>query len=146
MSRLKLQMPETYLFSTTIDVRITDINYGNHLANDSLLSIIHEARVRFLNHFGYTELNIEGIGIMMADVVIIYKTQSYYGDSLKIEIGIGDISKKSCDLFYRITKEDDKVVALCKTTIVFFDYQTQKPARMSERFIEKLNLPRNHTE
>ena len=145
MSRLKLQMPETYLFSTTIDVRITDLNYGNHLANDSLLSIIHEARVRFLNHFGYTELDIEGIGIMMADVVIIYKTQSYYGDSLKIEVGIGDISKKSCDLFYRITKKDDKVVALCKTTIVFFDYQTQKPAHLPMQFLEKIS-PRNHTE
>ena len=64
MARIKLHMPETYLFSTNIDVRITDLNYGNHLANDSLLSIIHEARVRFLNHFGYTELDIEGIGLV----------------------------------------------------------------------------------
>jgi acyl-CoA thioester hydrolase len=138
MSRIKLQMPETYQFSTTIDVRITDLNYGNHLANDSLLSIIHEARVRFLKYFGYSELDIEGIGIMMADVVIIYKSQSYYGDMLKIEVGIGDISKKSCDFFYRVTKDGDKVVALCKTAIVFFDYQIQKPARIPTNFLIKI--------
>jgi YbgC/YbaW family acyl-CoA thioester hydrolase len=131
-------MPETYQFSTTIDVRITDLNYGNHLANDSLLSIIHEARVRFLKYFGYSELDIEGIGIMMADVVIIYKSQSYYGDMLKIEVGIGDISKKSCDFFYRVTKDGDKVVALCKTAIVFFDYQIQKPARIPTNFLIKI--------
>jgi len=142
MPRLKLQMPETYLFATTIEVRITDLNYGNHLANDALLSIIHEARVRFLNHFGYTELDIEGIGIMMADVVIIYKSQSFYGDSLLIEVGVGEISKKSCDLFYRVTKDNNKVVAFCKTSIVFFDYQSQKPARIPEPFLEKMNLPR----
>jgi len=138
MSRIKLQMPETYLFSTTIDVRITDLNYGNHLANDSLLSIIHEARVRFLKHYNYTELDIEGIGIMMADVVILYKSQSYYGDHLKIEMGVGDISKKSCDFFYRITKNGDKVVALCKTAIVFFDYQSQKPAHVPPNFLKKI--------
>ncbi len=138
MARIKLQMPENYQFSTTIDVRITDLNYANHLANDSLLSIIHEARVRFLNHLGYTEIDIEGIGIMMADVVIIYKSQSYYGDSLNIEVGVGEISKKSCDLHYRITKDEDKVVALCKTAIVFFDFQTQKPVRIPEPFLEKI--------
>ena len=139
MARTKLQMPESYLFSTSIDIRITDLNYGNHLANDSLLSIIHETRVRFLNHFGYTELDIEGIGIMMADVVIIYKSQAYYGESLTIEVGTGDISKKSCDLFYRVTKGNDKIVAFCKTTIVFFDYQIQKPANIPSKFLEKIN-------
>jgi len=140
MSRIKLQMPDVYLFSTTIDVRITDLNYGNHLANDSLLSIIHEARVRFLNHFGYTEIDIAGIGIMMADVVIIYKSQSYYGESLKIEVGVGDISKKSCDFYYRVTKKGDKVVALCKTAIVFFNYKTQKPAHIPSKFLERINI------
>ena len=134
MSRVKLQMPENYLFSTSIDVRITDLNYGNHLANDSLLSIIHEARVRFLNNFGYSEKDVEGIGIMMADSVIIYKSQSFYGDTLKIEIGVEDISKKSCDFYYRISKDEEKVVALCKTAIVFFDYQSQKPASIPDAF------------
>lgn len=146
MARIKLQMPENYLFTTTLPVRITDINYGNHLANDSLLSIVHEARVQFLNHYGYSELDIEGVGIMVADSVIIYKSQSYYGDSLTIEVGVADISKKSCDLYYRIKKEDDKVVALCKTAIVFFDYQSQKPARIPIPFIEILNLPQNKSE
>jgi len=140
MSRIKLQMPESFQFSTTIDVRITDLNYGNHLANDSLLSIIHEVRVRFLNHLGYTELDIEGIGIMMADSVIIYKSQSYYGDTLKIEVGVGDISKKSCDFYYRFTKNNEKVVALCKTAIVFFDYETQKPAQIPLGFLERIKL------
>jgi acyl-CoA thioesterase FadM len=114
MARIKLQMPDNYQFATTIDVRITDLNYGNHLANDSLLSIIHEARVRFLNNFGYSEIDVEGFGIMMADSVIIYKSQSYYGDSF-----------------------------LCKTAIVFYDYHSQKPARIPEPFLEKILLRRN---
>ena len=139
MARLKLNMPEKYLFSTTIDIRITDINYGNHLGNDSLLSIIHEARMRFLASLGYSEMDIEGAGTMMADVAIIYKSQAFYGDTLRIEVGIGDISRKSCDFYYRITKESDKIVALSKTAIVFFDFVSQKPVRIPEAFLKKVS-------
>jgi YbgC/YbaW family acyl-CoA thioester hydrolase len=139
MARIKLQMPENFLFTTQISVRITDINYGNHLGNDSLLSIIHEARMRFLKSMNYSEDNVEGMGIMLADAAIVYKSQAFYGDELTIEIGVGEISKKSCDLYYRITKTDDKVVALSKTSIVFYDYQSQKPVRIPNGFLRKLN-------
>ena len=133
-------MPERYLFSTEIPVRITDLNYGRHLGNDALLSIIHEARVRFLSHFNYTESDIEGVGIMMADVAIIYKYQSYYGDRLTIRIGIDDVSKKSCDFYYYISNQADKVVALCKTAIVFYDYQLQKPVNIPAGFLAKIRM------
>lgn len=138
MPRTKLQMPDQYQFSTQINVRITDLNYANHLANDSLLSLLHEARVRFLDSYGYSEIDIEGVSTMMADAVIIYKSQGFYGDSLTIEIGMGDISKKSCDLYYRITKPDQKVVALCKTAIVFYDFQNQKPVPIPSEFVAKV--------
>ena len=132
-------MPEKYLFSTQIPVRITDLNYGNHLGNDALLSIIHEARVRFLASYGYSEANIENVGIMMADAVIIYKSQAFYGDMLSIQIGIDDLSKKSCDFYYLIGNQAEKIVALCKTAIVFFDYHLQKPALIPTKFLEKIN-------
>ena len=139
MARIKIQMPDKYLFTTQIKVRITDINYGNHLGNDSLLSIIHEARMRFLKSINYSEDNVEGMVIMLADAAIIYKSQAFYGDELTIEIGISEISKKSCDLYYHVTKADNKTVALCKTAIVFYDYKNQKPARIPAGFLEKLD-------
>jgi acyl-CoA thioesterase FadM len=114
------------------------LNYGNHLGNDSLLSIIHESRVRFLVSYGYTEADIEGLGTMMADVVIIYKTQGHYGDLLNVEIAVDDIAKKSCDFYYRITNQAAKVVALCKTAIVFYDYTSQKPAHIPQAFVDKI--------
>lgn len=138
MARIKLDMPETYIFSTVIEIRITDINYGNHLGNDALLSIIHEARVRFLSSMGYSESNVEGVGIIMGDVAIIYKSEAHYGDHLVIEINIGEFSRKSCDFFYRISnKNNDRLIALCKTGIVFFDYLIKKPVPIPAGFIEK---------
>ena len=138
MPRIKLAMPQDYIFQTKIKIRISDINYGNHLANDAVLSIVHEARLRFLDSLGYTELDVEGSGIIMGDVAIVYKSQAYYGDTLLIEIAVGELSRKSCDFFYRITKDDGKVVALCKTGIVFFDYKQSKPVSIPEEFVAQV--------
>ncbi|WP_255669390.1 hypothetical protein [Myroides oncorhynchi] len=43
MARVKLNLPTEFIFETKIPVRITDLNYGNHLGNDKLLSISHAA-------------------------------------------------------------------------------------------------------
>lgn len=70
MAKIKIELPNRFSFSTLIPVRITDINYGGHVGNDTVLSILHEARVQFLNHFGYQELNESGVGLIMKDVAI----------------------------------------------------------------------------
>jgi len=143
MARIKIEIPEKFLFQTEISVRITEINYGGHLGNDSLLSIIHESRVRFLKHLGYSEKDVEGNGIIMTDAAIQYKAESFYGDVLLIEVGVIDFSKIGCDIFYRITNSDTKKeIALAKTGIVFYDYKNKKVVSVPEKFklrIESLN-------
>ena len=65
MARLNLQFPEDqYCFSTQLTVRITDINAANHLANDSMISMISEARARFLFAYGVPETRQDGSGII----------------------------------------------------------------------------------
>jgi acyl-CoA thioester hydrolase len=140
MARLKLIMPENYLFSTEIDVRISDINYGGHLANDAVLSIIHEARLRFLSANGYSEKNIEGAGLIMADASIVYKSEAFYGDHLKIEVALGDISRLGFDIYYRLKNtKTDKDVAHVKTSMAFFSYDLHKIISAPEKFIRKFS-------
>lgn len=136
MPRIKLELPDKLIFSTEIAVRITDINYGGHLGNDSILSIVQEARVRFLNEYNYTEKNVEGLGIIMTDCAITYKSESFYGDVLEIKIGVKDFFKYGCDIYYQITnKETAKEVAIVKTGIMFFDYEKRKRTRVPENFL-----------
>ena len=73
MARVTIDVPEQFPFSTDIPVRISDINYNNHLGHDSVIALIHEARVRFLNTHGFTELDIDGFGLVMIDLVVLYK-------------------------------------------------------------------------
>jgi acyl-CoA thioesterase FadM len=125
MARIKLELPTEFTFRTTLTVRVTDLNYGNHLGNDALLGLIHEARVRFLAALGYSELDVEGVGILMADCAIIYKAQGQLGDALTVAVAVGEFGRVGCDLFYLLTRADGTELARAKTGIVFFDYQEQ---------------------
>jgi len=135
MPRLKLDLPSKFHFSTEIPLRISDINYNNHLGNDTVLSLIHEARVRFWNSRGYTELDIEGTGTIMSDVAIIYKSEAFYGDVLRIDIAITDLQRVGFDFVYLVTNaKTSKEVARAKTGIVFFDYNERKVVNIPEKF------------
>jgi acyl-CoA thioester hydrolase len=138
MARIKIRLPEEVIFSTTLNIRITDINYGGHLGNDSVLSLIHEARVRFLNSHGFSEQNVDGVGIIMTDSVIVYSSESFYGDEIKFDIAIDDITNTGCDIYYHMTNnKSGKEVAKVKTGIVFFNYENKKVTRTPELFLEK---------
>jgi len=139
MARIKIALPEKFIFKTEIPVRITDINYGGHLGNDSLLSIIHEARVRFLKHLEYSESNVEGNGIIMIDAGVQYKSEGFYGDELLVEVAVSDFTGIGCDFVYRLTnKESNKEIATVKTGIVFFDYEKRKTAPVPIEFKKKI--------
>ena len=126
MARIKLELPEKFAVTATIPVRITDLNYGNHLGNDALLSIIHEARMQFLQHYGYTELDFAGTSLIMAEVAIVYKGEGFYGDVLTIEMAAADISKYGFDILYKLSNQNGKAVAEAKTGMLCFDYNARK--------------------
>jgi len=141
MGRVKLQVPENQIAVITIPVRITDINYGNHLGNDAFVSIIHEARMQWLHQYGYTELNIEGTGLILADLVVEFKNESFYGDNVEVTIAAGEISKVSFELYYQLeTRRNNEqvILALAKTGMVCYDYTAKKITTVTEKIRDVL--------
>jgi acyl-CoA thioester hydrolase len=139
---MKIKIPDIIepCYSTNLQVRIYDINYGNHLSNDSLISLVHEARVRFMKNYGFTELNIGGVGILLTNLIVNYKAEAFYGDSLDIHIGIGDVSKSSVDIHYELKLANSvKEIARVVTTITFFDYSKSKVVLIPEVFMSIIN-------
>ena len=60
MARIQVDLPEKFLFTTEITVRASDLNYGNHVGHDTILTLMQEARVKFYNTLGYkNELNLK---------------------------------------------------------------------------------------
>lgn len=139
MSIFKVPSITTSIFNTTLEPRIYDINYGNHLGHDSLISLLHEARMRFLKQLGYSELNIEGLGILVTNLVVNYLGEAFYGDKLTINIGLGDVSKTSIDIIYEV-KNDEKAIEVARalTTITFYDYTRKRVAKIPQGFLTKV--------
>jgi YbgC/YbaW family acyl-CoA thioester hydrolase len=134
MPRLKIDLPAKNLVTVSIPVRITDINYGNHVGNNAIVEIIHEARVQFLQKHGFTELNVAGIALIMSELLVDYKNESFYGDVLEVNIFIGEITRVSFELFYQIstTRKEKKItIALAKTGMVSYNYETKKVTAVS---------------
>jgi acyl-CoA thioester hydrolase len=143
MARIKIELPASFNFTTIIPVRITDINYGGHVGNDTVLSIIHEARLQFLQHYGYTEMDLGGIGMIMSDVGIEFKNELFYGDALKASVAIAEISKVSFALYYKLEKAKDDhwlLVAAARTGMVCYNYTTKKIAPFPETAREKFTV------
>ena len=132
MPKINLQELDRYLYSVEIPVRITDINYGGHLGNDSMASIIHEARFRFVQQSGFKN-EIEA-GIILKDICILFKAEVFSDDKLTISIALGEISKCSLRMFYKVTNFQGGTVALAETGIAFIDYSTKKSSSVPEKF------------
>lgn len=141
MARIEIQLPKKFIFQTEIVVRVSDLNYGNHVGNDSVLTLMQEARTLFYRSMGFeSEVRLEGmIGQIVSDAAIVYKAESFLGDTLKVEIAVGDLNKYGFDLYYKITNNaTGKEVAHGKTGIVCFDYSKRKMASVPEKLVEKL--------
>jgi acyl-CoA thioesterase FadM len=122
-----LEPLEHYPFETEIVVRVTDINFAGHLANDRLLSLIQEARVAFLARHDFTELDCGGVALTIADAIIVYRGEAFAGDLLKFEVAAGEPTSHGFRFFYRVTRISDGAdIALVENGLVCFDYKERK--------------------
>ncbi|EQM78428.1 thioesterase family protein [Pseudomonas stutzeri] len=139
MARLTLQFPEDqFCFSTQLTVRITDINAGNHLANDSMISMISEARARFLFAYGIAETSKDGSGIIVTDLATTYKAEAHARDALLFEVGVMDFNPYGGDITFRITRPaDGTLIAMAKSGFVFYNYLESRVVRMPVEFEAK---------
>ena len=142
MARIRIELPEKSIFQTSIPVRITDLNYGGHVGNDTILSIIHEARVQFLKQEGYSELNVEGASLIMSDAGVEYKSELFYGDTILVSVSIAEFSRVGFDLYYKLEKKSESdllLVAAAKTGMLFFNYEQRKVVSMPEAFRKRFS-------
>jgi acyl-CoA thioesterase FadM len=141
MARLTLEFPEDqFCYSTHLTVRVTDINAANHLGNDSMISMISEARARFLFEFGIEETQEDGTGIIVTDLATTYRAEAHARDQLLFEVGVMDFNTYGGDITFRITRPADGVlVAMAKSGFVFFNYTLGKVVQMPTNFSGKFS-------
>ena len=140
MARIIIDLPSHFIFSTELPIYIGHINNAQHLDNAALLTLVSEARVRFFRALGYEELDVEGVGIVVADAAIQYKSEAFHGETMVIDMGADDFNKYGCDLVWRLSdKASGREVARGKHGILFFDYAVRKVSTVPPAFVAKVS-------
>ena len=141
MPKTRLLLPERFTFSVAIPVRITDLNYAGHVGNDSILSLIHEIRVQFLRHHGYSEIDLAGAGLIMTDVAIEFKSEIFYGDIILASVVAAEFSRVGFEIYYKLEKkveEKSQSVAFARTAMICYDYSAKKIVSVPKEVCTKL--------
>ena len=139
MARISVGRVERPLFETQLPIQVGDVNYGGHLANDAVLRLCHEARMRWLAALGWRETDAGGAGLIMADAAVQYLAQGYHGDVLRIGMGAAEVGGSGFALLYELTRVSDGLtLARVQTGMVCFDYARGRVCRMPEALKRRL--------
>jgi acyl-CoA thioesterase FadM len=135
MARVQIEHPKLLDYSTEIPVMVRDINAAGHLANDALFAMLHEARLRWLVGHGWTEADVEGVAIILADAAAIYTREGFWGMRLRVDLAVSEVRTRSFDLVYVVTDVASGLeIARAKHGAVFFDHAKKLPAAMPDAF------------
>jgi len=130
----------TPLYNCGLQVRVSDLNYGNHLGNDAILAYFHEIRVQWLSHNQLSEQDVGGCGLIMTGANIDYLQQGHLHQKLTLSLSVKNISKARFTLVYKLKVQQLGVlIATGETHMGCFDYQRQKAARMPQGLLDILS-------
>jgi 4-hydroxybenzoyl-CoA thioesterase len=139
VSRIHISLPERFAFATELALYIGHINYGGHLDNALLLTLVSEARVRYFKSLGYTELDVEGCGIVLADAAVQYRSEAFHGETMLVEMAPAGFHARGFDLVWRMSDRDSaREVARGKSGILFFDYALRKVMAAPAAFLRRV--------
>jgi acyl-CoA thioesterase FadM len=142
MPRVEIDLPETFLFGTDLPIRVADLNYGNHLGNDRVLSLAQEVRVLWLRSHGLSELDVGGAGLILADAAVVYRAEGRLGMVLRAELGVGEVRTRSVELVHRFTDlATGAEIARARTGVLCFDYAARKVVHLTPALRRALGLP-----
>ena len=140
MPRVKVTSPDHFLFSMERTVGISDVNYAKHLDSVAMVQILHEARLQFLASLGFTEANVFGLGMVVTDLAIDYRSESFSGDQLIIDVGVDDFNRYGFDIALQVTNSAlETVVCQAKIGVVFFDFDKHQITEVPPAFLAILN-------
>ena len=126
-------MPQ-HNFSIPLRVRVSDLNYGNHVGYQNYFSFFQEARIAYLKQVGFSELDLGDCGIIVAEANCKYKRELYLNDAITVTCAVTKLKSKLFTMDYVILK-DDANCAQGYTKNLCYDYQRKSITSLPEAFV-----------
>ncbi len=144
MPRVYLDFPDEIVsYTTELRVRLSDVNRANHVGNDAFVRMFSDLRAEFWQASGITQIQPDASsGILVTDLVVLYKAEAHIFDLLRFEFGVHDVNKYGADVLCRVTRPaDGALVAVIKSGFVYGDYGTGRVCPPPADFTAKFGGP-----
>jgi acyl-CoA thioester hydrolase len=129
---------EGYKLVSEVQVRFSDTDGLGHVNNANYLSFLEVARIDYLRRV-VNRVKIEEFGVIIARVEIDFKSPVLHSETLLVGCRVSEIGGSSIKMDYRVEdKASGRLVAEAKSVMVAFDYDLNKPVRVSEEWREKM--------
>jgi acyl-CoA thioester hydrolase len=107
-------------FSTSIELRFSDLDLYGHVNSVVYFSYLETARVKLFKDF-FQELTQKHLFTLVARAECDYRIPILFGDVLIVSVVVSKIGTSSFDLEYRLHDGTEKTYATARTTMVCFD-------------------------
>lgn len=114
----------------TYDVRFYETDALQHVSNTVLVGWFESAREPIFRMFT-PELDLQNWPLILASYKVDFLEQIFYGHPVTVRTMISRMGKSSFDVYQELWQQD-KRCASGTTTMVHFDYKTQKSAAIPE--------------
>ena len=122
-----------------IPFRITDHNYGDHVANNVFVEYLHEGRVQLLSSIGFTERGLGGSSLILSELIIKYTKQAFYPGELRLEMAFANLRPTRFDVYYRGFDATGDLLLLAKTQMACIEARSGRPTRLSEELAKAIS-------
>jgi acyl-CoA thioester hydrolase len=116
-------------FVYPIEVRYADLDPQGHVNHARFLSYIEQARINYLLKLGLFKMgqSFLDVGIIIADAHITFFAPVFFGQQVRIALGVTRLGNKSLTMEYRLfDAETGTDLAVASTVLVTFDYRQNK--------------------
>ncbi|MBN1188043.1 MAG: acyl-CoA thioesterase [Bacteroidales bacterium] len=131
-----------YIYETQVRVRYGETDQMGY-AYYGVYPLYYEmGRTDMLRTLGvtYKEMEARGIFLPVLSLNIKYIKPAYYDDMLTIKTILRRIPLLKLEFEYEIYNEENELLNIGDTTLVFIDAKTRKPAKAPDDFLEKIKI------
>jgi YbgC/YbaW family acyl-CoA thioester hydrolase len=138
----------TWLIQLRIDVRFSDCDPLGHVNNATYSTYLEQARIVLWRKQAGFELRNAAQrggtreGFILARAEIDFRSQARDGDELEVRLALEKFGRTSATYVYEIVDvPSGRLVAAAKTVQVWYDYESQRPAPLTDATKALLSVP-----
>jgi acyl-CoA thioester hydrolase len=119
---------------TRLEVRLGDLDPFGHVNNAVIASYVEQGRVLYLRDVLGTGVDPVSMPFILAMLKIDYLSQVMFSDAIEVGSRVDWIGRTSIGMSHLLINQDGRELARSDTVLVAFDYDVEKPMRVSDEW------------